>query len=274
MARIRSIKPEFFTSETLAALPISARLTFIGLWTHVDDNGVCPDNDRLIAAAVWPLEENPLEALRRLREDLQRLQEALLIVRYEAAGKKFLFVAGWDEHQKVSHPKKPRFPRPTTGAIAASSRATSNPPEDFPNPPEDDQNLPENLRSDQGAGSREQGADTSAPLDPETFFDVPEAPKPPKPGSDADPDWCAFWSAYPRKDGKAEARTAYVKAISKRGITPEVLQVGAQRYADRMRFEKTERAKIKMAQGWLNNERWTDEDQTIPQQRRKFAWEN
>ena len=59
MARIRSIKPEFFTSEVIASLPLSARLTFIGLWTYVDDNGVGLDNERLILAAVWPLEDEP-----------------------------------------------------------------------------------------------------------------------------------------------------------------------------------------------------------------------
>jgi len=39
MARIRTIKPSFFTSLTIADLGLAERLTFIGLWTHVDDEG-------------------------------------------------------------------------------------------------------------------------------------------------------------------------------------------------------------------------------------------
>lgn len=39
MAKIRSIKPDFFTSEDVSALPLRARLTWIGLWTHCDDHG-------------------------------------------------------------------------------------------------------------------------------------------------------------------------------------------------------------------------------------------
>ena len=52
MGRIRSIKPEFFTSEVVAELPLSTRLTFIGLWTYVDDNGVGLDNELLVTAAL------------------------------------------------------------------------------------------------------------------------------------------------------------------------------------------------------------------------------
>ena len=108
MPRIRSIKPEFFTSETIAALPLSARLTFIGLWTYVDDNGVGLDNELLITAAVWPLEETAV----RIREDLVALAEKGLVKRYGDARRRYLFITSWDEHQKVAHPSKPRYPRP------------------------------------------------------------------------------------------------------------------------------------------------------------------
>ena len=144
MARIRSIKPEFFTSETLAVLPISARLTFIGLWTYVDDNGVGQDNERLIMAALYPLDDDLLESLQRTREDLRSLSGAGVLQRYTVDGKRFLYVRSWTEHQKVSHPRASRYPTPLTCT-------DTNPPEDSGNPPEP-------LRPEQGAGSREQGA--------------------------------------------------------------------------------------------------------------------
>jgi len=156
--RIRSIKPDFFTSEVIASLPLSARLTFIGLWTYVDDNGVGVDNPRLINAAIWPLEDDPLETLRRTSRDLQSLAEAGLIQRYEVSGKRFLFITSWDEHQKVSHPSRPRYPRPTDPGVTplTSENATLRKPSG--NPPEDVQSPPETLAPEQGAGSREQGA--------------------------------------------------------------------------------------------------------------------
>ena len=115
MARIRSIKPEFFTSETLARVPKSARLTFIGLWTYADDNGVGLDNFRLIAAALYPLEEDVVQTLADVADELQTLEKVGVIQRYSAAGKRLFFVTSWDEHQKISHPAKPRYFRPMPG---------------------------------------------------------------------------------------------------------------------------------------------------------------
>ena len=155
MARIRSIKPEFFTSLTVAALPLSARLTFIGLWTYVDDNGVGPADPRLIRAAVWPLEDAP-DILQRTREDLQSLQEARLITLYEASGRPLVCISGWEEHQKVSHPRKPRFPTPNE-LPRSPDLGSSDSPEDYRSAPEDRQRAPEDDAPEQGAGSREQG---------------------------------------------------------------------------------------------------------------------
>jgi hypothetical protein len=178
MARIRSIKPEFFTSLTIADQPLSARLTFIGLWTYVDDNGVGLADPRLIRAAVWPLEETP-DILQRTREDLQRLHAAGLITLYTASGKALVSVSSWDEHQKVSHPRKPRFPRPTlgqTGGDTPPDQGSYETREDSGNPPEDYQSPPEILRPEQGAGSREQGAGITTSSAP--------APRTPDPAND------------------------------------------------------------------------------------------
>ena len=155
MARIRSIKPEFFTSLTIADLPLSARLTFIGLWTYVDDNGVGPADPRLIRAAIWPLEEAP-DILQRTREDLQRLQEARLVTLYEASGRPLVYVRSWEEHQKVSHPRKPRFAAPHELSYV-SDQDSSDSPEDYRSAPEDRESAPEDDAPEQGAGSREQG---------------------------------------------------------------------------------------------------------------------
>ncbi|MFJ7176456.1 hypothetical protein ACIQXA_08610 [Streptomyces massasporeus] len=155
MARIRSIKPEFFTSLTIAEQPLSARLTFIGLWTYVDDNGVGQADPRLIRAAIWPLEEAP-DILQRTRKDLRSLQEGRLITLYEASGRPLVYVNSWTEHQKVSHPRKPRFPTPDEVRQLADQQG-SHTPEDRRSPPENLQSPPEDDAPEQGAGSREQG---------------------------------------------------------------------------------------------------------------------
>lgn len=153
MARIRSIKPDFFTSETIARLPISARLTFIGLWTHVDDNGVCVLNEMLITAALYPLDDPP-EALRRITEDLRSLSGESLVRLYRSSGKRYLFITSWDEHQKISHPRKARYPRPDEPGCEPLTCENANPPEPLR---KSSGATPEERRS-HSALSREQGA--------------------------------------------------------------------------------------------------------------------
>ncbi|MFF8482375.1 hypothetical protein [Streptomyces antibioticus] len=112
MARIRTIKPEFFTSLTIADLPLTARLTFIGLWTHADDAGRCIDDPRLIKAALWPLDDRTAADIEL---DLKLLSEASLITRYMLKQKRFLVVTSWDEHQRINRPTASKLPAPEEG---------------------------------------------------------------------------------------------------------------------------------------------------------------
>ena len=52
--RIRTIKPEFWTSETIAPLPDAVKLLAIGLLNYADDEGYFWANPTLIRAALFP----------------------------------------------------------------------------------------------------------------------------------------------------------------------------------------------------------------------------
>lgn len=140
MPRIRTIKPDFFTSETVTALQLRTRLTWIGLWTHCDDYGRHRDNVKLIKAAVWPLDA---VSLRDVGEDLDELIAAGLLYRYAIDGRTYLQVTNWDEHQKVDRPSKSAIPAPTEGSVI------HRPPADVPA----DQNPRETLASPREAAS-------------------------------------------------------------------------------------------------------------------------
>ncbi|MFJ6215101.1 hypothetical protein ACIQGZ_17455 [Streptomyces sp. NPDC092296] len=109
MARIRTIKPEFFTSLTIADLTPEQRLTFIGLWTHVDDEGRCIDDPRLIKAALWPLDDR---GARDVEADLKALTASSLITRYTLNRKRYLAVTNWHEHQRINRPTPSTLPDP------------------------------------------------------------------------------------------------------------------------------------------------------------------
>lgn len=142
MARIRSIKPGFFASEDVSALPLRARLTWIGLWTHCDDQGRAKDHAKLIKAAVWPLDA---VTLGEIEEDLATLAAHQRIVRYQVDGKRYLEVVNWHDHQRPNKPTLSRLPAPPP-------MNGWHPPDDSHEPFPDDSGstpveLPDNSRS-------------------------------------------------------------------------------------------------------------------------------
>lgn len=68
-----------------------------------------------------------------------------------------------------------------------------------------------------------------------------------------------FWSCWVRKDSKKKAREKFHAAV-KRGIDPAVICDGAQAFMALCRVKKTERQYIPLAQTWLHQERWGDEE--------------
>lgn len=78
----------------------------------------------------------------------------------------------------------------------------------------------------------------------------------PKPGSDDDPHWRAFWASYPRKVDKGHARTAWAKAVKR--ASPDVIVKAAEQYRDDPARPHDPKF-IPHPATWLNGERWTDQ---------------
>ena len=111
MARIRSVKPEFFSSLDIANLTERARLAFIGLWTYVDDDGRGPDEARLIKAALFPLDDNV--TAKAVEKVMTELQVKGRIVRYKSPDGIALFqVNNWLKHQRIDKARPSKYPGP------------------------------------------------------------------------------------------------------------------------------------------------------------------
>lgn len=109
MARIRTIKPEAFASESLAQVTVTAERTFFGLLTQADDHGRFRDQAAVIAGLLWSLrpEHGPLG----VEDDLAQLAGADLICRYEGEdGKRYLHIVTFGRHQKINRPSGVRHP--------------------------------------------------------------------------------------------------------------------------------------------------------------------
>jgi hypothetical protein len=106
------------------------------------------------------------------------------------------------------------------------------------------------------------GRDVSVPLDgtPTPLLLKTHTPAPPP-----QPDlFDAFWTAYPRKVGKAYARTAWTKAL-KRGADPAAVVAAVPRHAAYWHQTQTQAQYIPYPSTWLNGDRYEDDLQT-PQQ--------
>lgn len=109
MARIRTIKPEAFVSESLAEVTVEAERTFFGLLTQADDHGRHRDNAAIIAGLLWPLRAEHTSV--HVEDDLHQLANAGLICRYTGCdGRRYLHVVTWSAHQKIDRPSQSRMP--------------------------------------------------------------------------------------------------------------------------------------------------------------------
>jgi uncharacterized phage protein (TIGR02220 family) len=111
MARIRTIKPEFWTSEQVAECSLTARLAFIGIWNFCDDRGIHPASVKRLKMEVFPsdsISESELQGM------VGELLTAGLLDEYEVDGKGYWQVTGWEKHQKIEKPTY-RHPVPQSG---------------------------------------------------------------------------------------------------------------------------------------------------------------
>lgn len=101
MSRIRTIKPEFWTSEQVVECSPTARLLFIGMWNFADDNGLIPAAIKTLRMKVLPgdgFSETEIENW------LQELEDQDLIRRYAVEGKEYFWITGWKNHQRIDKP--------------------------------------------------------------------------------------------------------------------------------------------------------------------------
>lgn len=106
MARIRTIKPEFFRHEVLQDLEISnpgkyPMMVFEGLWAIADREGRFEWRPRRIKLDVLPF--LPFE----MADTLAILENAGFIQRYEHDGDEYGVICSWDRHQIVSRDEPP-----------------------------------------------------------------------------------------------------------------------------------------------------------------------
>ena len=119
--RIRTIKPEFWMSESVGRLSREARLLFLGLLSACDDSGRTRAASRFLASLLFPYDS---DAIDRIDGWLTELEAQGIARRYVVEGCTYLELPKWSSHQKIDRPSPSKLP-----AFVESSRILASPRE-------------------------------------------------------------------------------------------------------------------------------------------------
>ena len=110
--RIRTIKPEFWKSESVGRLNKSVRLMYIGLWNHADDHGLFRAQPALIRSELFPYDDDVTNAI--IAEWLEQLvQNDHMIILYKGLdGNQYGWIPKWKQHQRIDKPQASKIPYP------------------------------------------------------------------------------------------------------------------------------------------------------------------
>jgi len=241
--RIRTIKPAFFMNDEMASLDPLARLLFIGLLCMADCAGRLEDRPARIRAEILPYESGAdISAL------IETLAQHHFIIRYTIDGVKLLQITNFNKHQRI------------TGSEAEASSA-------FPQPPDSkgkrrgatrkqSGNTQETLRTTgrEGKGREGKGITLCA------SDDARPAPHPASPHSNP---FDQFWSEYPVKKGKGDAKRSWERQRLDSKL-PEILaKLVIMRTTDSQWLNDGGKY-IPHPASWLNATGWEDEATPAP----------
>lgn len=115
MPRIRSIKPDFFTSEQIVSVSIAARYLFEGIWVFGDDDGYIAHSPVQMKMRIFPGDSVDVPAL------IQELLDVGLVQLVNTDQGEALWVPSFRNHQS------PKYPTPTKYSVDGRSLTQYSP---------------------------------------------------------------------------------------------------------------------------------------------------
>jgi hypothetical protein len=261
------LKPGFFTNDALAEVAPIGRLLFAGLWCIADREGRLEDRPARIRAEVLPYERDvDVPAL------LDELAARGFLVRYGANGRRYIQITTFTRHQSP-HVREPASTIPAPDE-AESCTDLSNDEHRASTGPAPDETGARHPPSPAEYGIRNTESESESVTNM-AISQSPWAGTPPRKASKNgyDPAFEAWWSTYPRHDGKLPASLAYRDRL-KAGRSPSELAEAARHFAGHHEAAATPTEKIPHGSTWLHqhrDEEWErgppDADRVVAPQR-------
>lgn len=243
---IRTIKPSFFRSRSLARCSRDTRLTFAGLWTEADSAGIGVADPRILKGAIWPLDDDITPDI--VQAHLEELAETGHIDLYEVDGDWYYAVLNWERHQSAGYRRgDSQHPKPESAHSRVHAARTT-----VQNPTSTDETPACDIETEDCTHLHESCTQECAVREGKGREDI-RAPS-------ADDAFTVFWDRYPRKVAKAACVKAWRRLKPpERKLALEALP----RHVESWRRSKTEERFIPHPASWLNAHRF-DDDITSP----------
>lgn len=224
MARIRTVKPDFWTDEKMVELSFESRLFFIGLWNFVDDEGRIQYSPKKLKMLIFPADSVDVPRM------IQELSGNGRVVVYAIDGVEYLQVNNFLKHQRIDKRSDSKLPPPPT---SAESRRIP------PNPAESQRIPTTEWKGMEGSGM--------------------EGIKHPSRLNGA---FAEFWTAYPRKNSKGRAERTWLKLKPSEQLVQQII-AGVERAKTSADWKREGGRFIPHPATWLNNRGWEDEQGAV-----------
>jgi len=113
VARIRTLKPEFWSSPGIRGLEFGARLLFQAMWNWADDYGRGSANPGELLGFAFPWDDELTTT--DIRRMLGAIGRAFGVIFYEVDGRPYYAIPTWNKHQKIDKRSNRRHPGPEQG---------------------------------------------------------------------------------------------------------------------------------------------------------------
>lgn len=236
MARIRTIKPDFFTSEDIVGITPLARLLYIATWLEADREGRFVWRPKTLKLRYLPGDQCDIDAI------ANELVSSGLVVPYDVDGQTFAEIPTFARHQVINN-------RESASAIPARDSDASGTPE---------QRVTD-VTATPLMGKERKGKEVDRTRRVED--------------EQVEESFAQFWERYPAKKGKQDAIKAWRK-LKPSGDLLIAIMSGLEAQKAARDWRKDDGRYIPHPATWLNGRRWDDElgtDQPIQAVNSLFA---
>jgi hypothetical protein len=112
MARKRMLSPEIWESESFSSLSDTAKIVFISLISHADDEGRGKANAGFVKSMTFPYDEG--KRITDITKALNEIAQLMSVRFYKYDGSEYYCLTKWSVWQKIDKPSKSKIPPPTT----------------------------------------------------------------------------------------------------------------------------------------------------------------